>query len=56
MDAREQKRKEKLARRMVAEKLRLYFAGLHADSDPDPLMDRVKQMLLEKDVQNELHV
>ena len=56
MESWEQKRKEKQARRKVADQLRLYYAALHIDASPDPLMDRVKQMLLEKDLQNELHV
>ena len=50
MDDREQMRKEKLARRRVAEQLHRYFSALHLETDPEPLMDRVKQ-ILEKEVQ-----
>jgi hypothetical protein len=52
----EQKRKGRLARRKVAQQLKLYFAGLHIENNFQPLLDRVKQMLLEKDLQASLHV
>lgn len=52
----EQKRNERLARRKVADQLKLYFAGLHAESDPTLLVDRVKHMLVENDLQTSLNV
>jgi hypothetical protein len=56
MDPREQNRKEKQARRKVADRLGQYYSSLLREDDPDVLIDIVKQMLLEKEMQNRFHV
>jgi hypothetical protein len=55
MELLEHRRKERLARRKVTEQLRAYFAGLLKENDPEPLIERVRQMLLEKYPEPDLH-